>query len=657
MIRVLDDKTINKIAAGEVVERPSAALKELIENALDAGADEIRVDLIDGGKRLIHIRDNGHGMSREDAILCLQRHATSKIESDADLFKIMTLGFRGEAIPSIASISQFELKTRTDKEAVGTHITVEGGNHQGTTDAGTPVGTQITIRNLFYNVPVRKKFLRTDSTELSHCLEAVIRQALIRPWLDVEVNHNNLCSIRSVKTDSLSERAADLLGSAGTGLFPVEFEVMGINVAGLISPVGVHRATGQSNSYLYVNGRFVKDTALRRAIREAYQGLIPKGRHPVIVLKLDVPPDEVDVNVHPAKIEVRFHRVLEICRGITRHIREALQTEGLKRTQPKLGQTTEKVISALPQDYQVNLNYEPVVPHPAVSTQASKQKSPSPLPSFGLKYPELDNEDGRLHEATSMAKGSTIKAPRFPLPVEEVNQGGVVYGGQLVYDQRKPDAFRGIPNWPEYDGSIDGTLENILPVSSYSDLRVIGQLGLTYILCEGGGELVVIDQHAAHERIMLYRLASNPQLEKGDSQTLLIPLTITLTAQRLTALESKLDILATYGIVAEAFGIESVLVRELPQFLQQTDIKLLLEDVADDISNGGNATPIHELLQHKLATRACHNSIRAGDTMSHFQMKNLLEELDEVDFGVCAHGRPVAIFIGPKELEKRFHRA
>ena len=267
-IQVLDDNTINKIAAGEVVERPSAIIREVVENAIDAGANDIRIDLELGGTKLIKIQDNGCGMNRAEAQLALQRHATSKIRSDSDLFNINTLGFRGEAIPSIASVSQFELLTRPHDTPAGTKVTVHGGKLVSVDTAGCPAGTTITARNLFFNVPARQKFLRAHNTEYSHCLEAVVREMLIRPHIDIEVRHNRVSVLRSPKTDSLKKRAVALLGKHWGQVIPISFESEYCSVEGLISPVGVHRKSAANSTYLYVNKRFVKDTAVRRAVSE-----------------------------------------------------------------------------------------------------------------------------------------------------------------------------------------------------------------------------------------------------------------------------------------------------------------------------------------------------------------------------------------------------
>ena len=305
MIRVLEDRVVNKIAAGEVVERPASVVKELVENSLDAGASRLRVELQDGGRKLVRVTDDGSGMSRVDAQLCLERHATSKISTEEDLFRVQTLGFRGEALPSIAAVGRFELQTRRAEDEAGTQVMVDGGRLVRVGELGCPVGTRISLRSLFYNVPVRRKFLRTAATELSHCVEAVRRQALVRPELDVEVVHGGRTLLRAPPVADLAARALDVVGKDAEELVPVDFSDGPLRVWGLASPVGVHRGSG-GGTWLYVNGRYVRDPVVRRGVREAYRGAIPRGRFPVLILLLELPPDHVDVNVHPAKTEVRF---------------------------------------------------------------------------------------------------------------------------------------------------------------------------------------------------------------------------------------------------------------------------------------------------------------------------------------------------------------
>ena len=669
-IQVLDDNTINKIAAGEVVERPSAIIREVVENAIDAGADDIRIDLELGGTKLIKIQDNGCGMNRTEAQLALQRHATSKIRSDSDLFNINTLGFRGEAIPSIASVSQFELLTRPHDTPAGTKVTVHGGKVISVDTAGCPAGTTITARNLFFNVPARQKFLRAHNTEYSHCLEAVVREMLIRPHIDIEVRHNRVSVLRSPKTDSLKSRAVSLLGKHWGQVIPISFESEYCSVEGLISPVGVHRKSAANSTYLYVNKRFVKDTAVRRAVSDAYQGIIPKKCYPLILLSVKVNPSQVDVNVHPAKTEVRFQQVLDVGQAITRGLRKALQEHGIRR------QVTERSVITTPTaDRPTSL---PLFGNESQTVYKAPSTPLSPLPSLPPLPAVSQAQSVPLVSQTSNAVPGVIDPTDSISGGDEINQD---IGERTVDPRYFPPSFYGFSEtefkeveapvlplpkpspmdalaspWPVLDGDEEVGLGEVLPVPSFADLKVIGQLKETYILCEGAGELVIIDQHAAHERITLDAVQRRRMDFIGGFQQLLTPILIELPPTQLARLVPLLPAFAEFGLEMDQFGGNTIRIRQIPVILEKSDWNQLVQDLVDDAMAGGKGAPVLERLETALATKACHGSIRAGRIMSKFEMLELLEELDAVDFGVCAHGRPVAIRITPAELEKQFHR-
>lgn len=689
-IQVLDDNTINKIAAGEVVERPSAIIREVVENAIDAGADDIRIDLELGGTKLIRIQDNGCGMNRTEAQLALQRHATSKIRSDADLFNIHTLGFRGEAIPSIASVSRFELLTRPHDTPAGTKVTVHGGKLISVDTAGCPAGTTITARNLFFNVPARQKFLRAHNTEYSHCLEAVVREMLIRPHVDVEVRHNNVSVLRSSKTTDLKKRAVALLGKHWGQVIPIEFETDVCTVKGLISPVGVHRKSAANSTYLYVNERFVKDTAVRRAVKEAYQGIIPKKCYPLILLSVKVAPSQVDVNVHPAKTEVRFQQVLDVGDAITTGLRKALQEHGIRR------EVKERSVIATPASapasplplfghekpapYTAKPAPVPLPPLPATFNAASLVVSESqeqPMNSNQLQAQDKPVSH-EIVDATSQtdlvgAESSSLTANIVSPPSESAEETLDVrsfppsfYGFSKDTFEEVPAKVLSIPKpspmdvlaspWPVLEGEEEVGLGDLLPVPRFMDLKVIGQLKETYILCEGAGELVIIDQHAAHERITLDAVQRRRMDFIGGFQQLLTPILIEMPPAQLARLVPLLPAFAEFGLEMDQFGGNTIRIRQIPVILEKSDWNQLVQDLVDDAMAGGKGAPVLERLETALATKACHGSIRAGRVMSKFEMQELLEELDEVHFGVCAHGRPVAIRITPAELEKQFHR-
>ena len=610
MIRVLEDRVVNQIAAGEVVERPASALKELVENALDAGARTLEIDLRAGGRTLVRVADDGRGMDRADATLCIERHATSKISTTEDLFSVGTLGFRGEAVPSIAAVSRFELLTRRSADAVGTRVVMEGGRLVRIEDSGGPAGTSVSVRSLFFNLPARRKFLRTVKTELSHCLESVVRAALPRPDLDVTLRHDGTNSIRAPRVADVAARAGDLLGPHGRALVPVSFSSGDLSVEALLSPVGVHKASARGATYLYVNGRFVSDPLVKRAVREAYRSLVPKGRHPPVVIQIAVPPAHVDVNVHPSKTEVRFRHGRELAQALSNGLRTGLQRHGIQR--PVESPSTASR------------------PHPATGAAASTSTPQA------LAFPEA-----RPRPAPPLPVASPPLRPAWPTPTE------------------RPPAppWQGAKPQPPPLAPEPAPTHGLLPVPRFVDLRVLGQLATTYVLCEGRGELVIIDQHAAHERVTLDRLHKARRARLGAGQRLLTPLVVELTPARAAALAARLEVLAELGMEVEPFGGDSVAIKQVPEALAGVDPVALVHDVADDLAEGGGGRPAEAVVDSLLNTLACHGSVRAGRTLSPYEMRELLRALDAVDFEVCAHGRPVCIRVAPGELERRFHRS
>jgi DNA mismatch repair protein MutL len=598
-VRILEDHLVNQIAAGEVIERPAAVVKELVENSLDANARTITVKLTSGGRQLVGVADDGEGMDPSDALMCLERHGTSKIRTNEDLFKVLTLGFRGEAIPSIASVSRFELLTRLQGEGEGTRIRVEGGKLQAPEPAGCPQGTQVNVRQLFYNVPVRRKFLRTVPTELSHCTEAVVREALVHPEVDFTVEHGGSQILRSPRTEEWSRRAADLLGAHGKALVPIDFASGELGVRALLSPVGVHQGSAKGSLYLYVNGRYVRDGLMRQAVREAYRHIVPKGRYPVVVVDLTLPPDHVDVNIHPSKVEVRFRHGREMVGALSEGLRDGLRLHGIRRpVDPRRG------------------SYVPDEPPPSFSLDL-------PLPS----QVAVEHRDSTHREVEH--RDSTHR---------EVEHR----------DSTHRDSTHRAHELPE---------DSLLPVPRFADLRIIGQFAGTYILCEGAGEMVVVDQHAAHERVTLHRMRQDVSERLGAAQRLLTPQIVEMSPAKAALLEQHLDVLTSLHVEVEPYGGGSFAVRAVPPSLGKVDIARLLEDIAQELADGGKATAGQQIADHILATMACHASVRAHQVLNEYEMRQLLLALDGVDFGVCAHGRPVAIRLSEHELEHRFHRS
>ncbi|MEE2752134.1 MAG: DNA mismatch repair endonuclease MutL [Myxococcota bacterium] len=606
VIRILEDHLVNQIAAGEVIERPAAVVKELVENALDAGSSNITVKLQSGGRQLISVADDGKGMDASDALMCLERHGTSKIRNKDDLFSVDTLGFRGEAIPSIASVSRFEILTRARGEEQGTRVRVEGGKLQAPEPAGCVEGTQVQVRQLFFNVPVRRKFLRTVPTELGHCTEAVVRQALVHPEVDFTVEHAGTQLVRAPRREEVRLRAADLLGRHGQALVPVDFEGGPLSVRALLSPVGVHQGSARGSMYLYVNGRYVRDGLMRQAVRDAYRHIVPKGRYPLVLLDVRLPPDHVDVNIHPSKVEVRFRHGRELVGALSDGLREGLQQHGIRRpVDPRRG------AEVRPDEHDGCSHAEPALPLP----QAAPVFSP-----------------GWTSPVASPDAAPVVSEQPHSRPVESVASVSEPVGSEAIEENA------------------------LLPVPRFADLRIIGQFAQTYIICEAAGEMVLIDQHAAHERVTLHRLQQDAAQRLGAPQRLLTPVVIELPLAKAALLEEHLDVLERLQVEVEPYGGGSFAVRGVPPAMGKVDIARLLEDIADELAEGGKATAGQEIADHILATMACHGSVRAHQVLSDYEMRQLLLALDGIDFGVCAHGRPVAIRLSEHELEHRFHR-
>ncbi len=604
-ITILPETLTNKIAAGEVVERPSSVIKELIENALDAGATDIGVEIAAGGRRLIRISDNGHGMSREDALLSLERHATSKIKSDSDLDAIHTLGFRGEALPSIASVSRFSLATREPDNQEGTEIVVEGGRVRDVKACGMAPGTVVTVEQLFFNIPARLKFLKSAETEAGHVGDAVARMAISRPGVAFTCISDGRELLR-VQRGDLRRRLVQALGREATAdLHPVESEAGGIAVTGFISGPAVVRSTTAA-MFTYINGRFVRDRVVQHAVMQAYRGVIDRGRYPVVALFIELPTGEVDVNVHPTKHEVRFRRQTAV--------HDALQAalEQVLARSPWLQQTQRQAPapSAAPPTAQA---YRERI---AAAAQASLA-----LPRGETPFHPLPG-----------AAGSTGHGPAFPTPA-------------------RPDVV-GEPDEPFRPEGLPGEQRGY-----FSSLTIIGQFHGEYILCQSGSELVVIDQHAAHERVAFQRLRQQHGSGGVESQRLLFPETLELSFSEAAVAQRFKEELSGIGFELEPFGGNTVMLAAVPRLTAGTDATRLVRDILADLGQIGASSAFRETLDDLLARIACHSVVRGVHPLDSRQIGELLRGMDETDFAAsCPHGRPVCHTITLGELERIFKR-
>ena len=594
-IQVLSGTLVNQIAAGEVVERPSSIVKELVENALDAQAKCIDVELKDGGKKLIRVVDDGSGMSRQDATLCIERHATSKIRTLQDLIQVSSLGFRGEALPSIASVSRFELLTRPEGQTKGTRVLVEGDITTSIEDAGCASGTEISVRNLFYNVPVRRRFLRASSVELGHCVDVVVREALARPGVDFSVIHDGKVVLRAPVAENLAQRAGQVLGSPGRKLIPTHWDREGVRVEALISPASVHKGSGRAASYLFVNGRFVREPLLRKAIQEGYRGIVPKGRSPLVIMHLTLDPERVDVNVHPAKTEVRFQEPREILRLISTGLREGLQSRGIVPT------------SALRAP-------EPALPpHPE-----DDQRLPSGLRPFE-------------------------RTPVFDLDASET-PGGAQGNLWMAADSAGEES-------PTGDGKVSPLAQKMaLKAGRFRDLRVIGQCRGRYILAEFGGELTVVDQHAAMEWLIQYDLSLSAHPDGGQTRPLETPVMVELTRAQVAALDGSMDALNALGLCLTPMSPTAVAIRSVPAPLNQANPKALIEAVADEASRRrAESDPLHSIRR----VIARQHVGRRATPLSLYDMRSILAALDEVELSEAWIGPPLQGVFTDSEIAKR----
>ncbi|HEX9078366.1 MAG TPA: DNA mismatch repair endonuclease MutL [Desulfuromonadaceae bacterium] len=603
-IAILPETLTNKIAAGEVVERPASVIKELIENALDAGATEIGVEISAGGRRLIRISDNGHGMSREDALLSLERHATSKIRSDGDLDAIHTLGFRGEALPSIASVSRFSLATREPDNQEGTEIVVEGGRVRDVKACGMAPGTVVTVEQLFFNIPARLKFLKSAETEAGHVGDAVTRMAVSRPGVAFTL-HSDGRELLRVQRGDLRRRLAQALGREATAdLHAVESETEGIAVTGFISGPAVVRSTA-ATMFTYVNGRFVRDRVVQHAVMQAYRGIIDRGRYPVVALFIELPAGEVDVNVHPTKHEVRFRRQTAV--------HDALQAalEGVLARSPWLQQPQRQA-----------------PPPPAPSSQAYRERIAAAAQA-SLALPRRETPFYAPPAAAAKSAAAPPSSPPPP-PPETVGEPGEPFRPEELHGEKR---------------------------GYFSSLAVIGQFHGEYILCQSGDELVIIDQHAAHERVAFQRLRRQYGSGGVESQRLLFPETLELSFSEVTVAGRFRAELLGIGFELEPFGGTTVMLAAVPRLVTDGNTTLLVRDILADLGQIGATAAFRETLDELLARIACHSVVRGVRPLDSRQITELLRAMDGTDFAAsCPHGRPVSHTITLAELEKIFKR-
>jgi DNA mismatch repair protein MutL len=614
-IRRLPDALINRIAAGEVVERPASALKELVENAIDAGASQIVVRLANGGLDLVEVTDNGCGMDREEMALALERHATSKLPDD-NIDQVTTMGFRGEALPSIASVSRFTLQSRAQGTGDGWERVIDHGALVSEGPAAIPPGTRVRVENLFAYVPARRKFLRSARSEYAAALDAVRRLAMARPDVGFTLEHDGRRALSVQAAMSRPERVAALTsGELIDNSVGLDFQREGISLGGIASLPTFNRGVAD-HQYLFVNGRSVKDRLLVGAVRGAYAEMLARDRHAVVALFLELPPSEVDVNVHPAKTEVRFRDPALVRGMIVSGLRHALDGAGFRAVQRAA---------------EVSWQQEPIATPQGVFFGTS----PS-LPREGLGV----GESGWTQSA-----GEFASQPRTH-PTPSLGREGLSYLAEQAAHFHAPLMGRA------------ATAEAPVPEVTSHPLGIArGQVANTYIIAEAEGGLVIVDQHAAHERLVLERMRAAAEQGRVAAQGLLVPEVVELDEPACDRLEARAAELAEFGLDLERFGPAAMLVRAVPAMLGDGDIRGLVVDLADDLAAYGDALSLKERIDHVAATMACHGSVRAGRVLSVPEMNALLREMEVTPrSGQCNHGRPTWVKLALGDVEKLFGR-
>jgi DNA mismatch repair protein MutL len=610
-IRILPDILSNKIAAGEIVNRPGSVVKELLENALDAESTKVLVEVEKGGKSLIRVSDNGTGMNHDDALLCVERFATSKIQKDNDLFSIKTFGFRGEALPSIAAVSRFNLITRDDASETAISIRIDGGKMVKVAETGAPRGTMVSVSQIFFNTPARRKFLKSINTEMGHIADVVSSMAMAHFQIQFRMVHNAKIVKQWLPVSDPFDRIAEVMGkNLKSDLYPVSFFKDGIKISGAIGSPRIYRSTSRS-MYLYVNGRFIRDRLIQHAIFKGYHQRLMKGQFPVAVIFLEIPPDQVDVNVHPTKNEVRFSEQRIIYDIVSNVIKESLRLRERPFSSSGKQTSSEKFpsfsISETPRTF-----YRPAV---NVSEECDLVTDISTTTESAAILSENVREPGILQNKTPTVSDIYKTKPEFPVQ-------------QTIWEERQLES-----------------------------MKVIGQCHDSYIIIESPDGLILVDQHAAHERIVYERLKNRSTDLISKAQQLLVPETFDLGFSDAAVLEKIIPHFEQIGLLIEPFGGNTFIVKTVPQMLEGQEMQPIIREFIEKIQEVGVLPDINGAFDECLKLMACHGAIRAHHALSEKQIQELLIQLDACENpSNCPHGRPTCIRWSLKFIEKSFHR-
>ncbi|WP_263365053.1 DNA mismatch repair endonuclease MutL [Edaphobacter bradus] len=659
-IRILSDLVANQIAAGEVVERPASVVKELLENSLDAGASRIRIEIEGGGRKLIRISDNGHGMVRDDALLAFERHATSKLRTADDLLSIATLGFRGEALPSIASVSRLTLETRDPADEAGTVLEIAGGNILRVEDAGLPAGTTITIRDLFFNTPARRKFLRTEQTELSHIAALVTHYALANPTKHFELHSATQALLTAPSVPNAADRLFQIFGKDTTGyMLPIaaeqDFAHAGLpepppwkrepdyeppapghlRLAGFISKPELQKLN-RNSIYVFVNHRLIRDKLILHALTEAYRNIIPPTSFPVVLLFLEMPPEEVDANVHPAKTEVRFRQSA----FVHDFVRDTVRTV-LMQARPAASFAAALNNGRYGPESSLLLDVSPL-PDGPIPPVFDPTREPA-------TFPQSEPEP----TAADTVPFTTAKSPSFTLaaPIVPPSPGRFAYPGHSIpvgYEATAPAT---------HEPGTNGAPQQTDTLYALSTLKPLGQLRDSFILAVNEEGLWIIDQHVAHERILFEKVLRERTTEQVQKQRLLMPLLIDLLPAQMLSFAEIADELQRNGFEVEPFGPRTLAVKAAPVGLEGRELEQMLQEVLEAPDRNQQAENAEARRRRIAASIACHAAIKINQPLEPTKIEWLLNELAKTEHPTaCPHGRPIALRYSHRDIQRAFQR-
>ena len=656
LIHVLDDNTINKIAAGEVVERPASVIKELIENAMDAGANRIEVEIMAGGTSFMRVTDNGKGMSMEDAKLAILRHATSKIREVGDLNTIGTLGFRGEALPTIASVSRFTMLTRQKGDDLGTRVDISGGKTPDIIETGCGLGTTIKVEDLFFNTPARKKFLKTNHTEGSKINDFIVKLALSRPDIEFHFINNNKVSVVTPGNDNLFDTIQAIYGAnVADSLLALSLDSEEVKISGYITKPSLLKSSRGWQTYI-VNGRIIQNRAIAKAIDNAYKSLIPKSGFPLAVLKIEVPQRTIDVNVHPQKSEMKFEDEGLIFKAVYKAVLDAIRPASDRG----LGE-----VAAVVEKPRPNYTMEPMhfVPATEPVRQVSADRSHDSAPRTIYEAVHRPASQPSIGFADAQAELRQARQTHYPAPEpqERVAEGAKDFGAadkstltsqtdksNLTSQADRSDLGQDGAAAPQADCEAQALLDaegTIIP---------IGQVDLTYIIAQDAKGLYLIDQHAAHERILFDKLSA--MADGIPSQQLLVHQLLTFDRKEAALVEENKELFAKLGFHMEPAGDLDYRLMEVPADVPVSEAEDIIREILTGL-NEMHETTAKEIRQHCLATTACRAAIKAGEELNLRQMQILLEELSHTPFPyTCPHGRPTILKFSSEDLAKMFKR-